>query len=226
MSLNPLKKATTIALLDVLGFKEFVRNNSVDVVEEKLDKLQLFCRQAFSNDFLPSFLDWSIISDTILVWVTEDVGFEDYFDFFRLLGQMMKWSLQEGFPLRGAVAYGELLVKEGTPKIIIGPALIDAYEGQEELEFCGVVLLESECAFLESAGCLGKLAARKVFTYYEVPKKGGCPVKEEAALCWWDEPFSEDAIRRCFHKSGEKHKWAVEVKIRNTVEFVRQCQQD
>lgn len=90
----------------------------------------------------------------------------------------------------------------------------------------GIHLLDSECTFLESAGCLDGLAARRVLTYYEVPKKGGCTVKEEATLCWWEKPFSADAIRRCFHKFGDRHKWAVEAKIRNTVEFVRHCLRD
>lgn len=161
-----------IAFLDILGFKDLIENNKIEVVEKLYDTFQngLVKSFAFTNlqgsrtendkfkeyaDIEKTILNSLIISDSIIIW-TDDDDYKNFLELVLAVKFFMYLSIGSGLPLRGAISCGELSIKNGkhkeSPKFnsyttILGLALTRAYVLESKSEWSGCVI-DEKCAEL------------------------------------------------------------------------------
>ena len=245
-----------LAFLDILGFKELVENNELEELEKLYEKLEgsVLYSMAHTNpdhrlsnkEGLPGIeetnLNSMIISDSIILW-TDDDGQGSFLELILAVKYFMFHSIQSGFPLRGAISCGELLMKNGlrerSPKFnsyttMLGPALTKSYilEGKSNWAGC---IIDTECIshFNEKYSEYEdqNVADIELFESINLLKKFKTPMKsgeiEEYQTINWSEfggiQLTEDAVRNSFSEHNKSvDDWAVESKIQNTLAYLRE----
>ena len=240
-----------IAFLDILGFKELIENNKLQEIEELYDSLQksLLFTFAYSNPkhmgakklptIVETVLNSLVISDSIIIWTDDD----DQGSFMELLFAVkyfMYFSMKSGFPLRGGISSGELVVKSGkhdkSPKFnsyttLLGLSLTRAYIMESKSEWSGCIIDELSVrhfnkklkGYESNVADLDFFEKMDVIHSYEVPMKSG-PVKKYYAVNWthFNGPrLTPNEVKKGF-KAHNKNvtDWAVQNKIRNTLKFL------
>lgn len=173
------------AYLDILGFKNFVKQTST--LEKLMDFVKRFVKESaqtidkargfqsnkgnvHGRSAVP-FLSVRIVSDSVCVW-TEPSEDDDCLKRFDILLQavmrMLAYGLNNGMPLRGVVTYGELFSGRIEPTndipvdflfdayVLCGRALVEAYELEGQMEWSGAILTPKAWAKVEKAFKEGK----------------------------------------------------------------------
>ena len=147
-----------VTFLDVLGWKGIWQNNIEAVeklkvlIQETRDKakdlVELYNKKGNAINVKYKDIDIKVISisDTI-VFLTK-IGNKDA---IRLHAQLCSWiletALSEGFPLRGAISYGEFTESEN---IMLGPAIDEAAAWHESTDWIGVILTPSAQMYIRN----------------------------------------------------------------------------
>lgn len=237
------------AFLDILGFKDLVNNNSnknlIDLyskiidgsVENALSKGQINIDEDGNTN--PN-LDYAsvntlVISDSILLWTNHDHPWS-FMDLILVVREILYNSMKAGIPLRGAIARGPLVTQQHDKSkgdilihryTVVGKALVEAYKKEAIQEWSGC-LIDEECisSLMGSVinDTLNILLNKNVIIKYKVPYKLG-NIKEEYVLNWVSDKMSNKTIRESFSKYNKSvNNWAVESKIKNTLEFLTHVQ--
>jgi hypothetical protein len=125
------------ALLDVLGFSSLV---SSERRNERINDYLKALQEILENTPLIEYL---VFSDSILITTTNDT--QDALQAIiercsRLFGQL----LERNIPVRGAIAYGTYVSeKTSSGKFVAGPAIIEAYQFEEQQDWIGIMLAPS-----------------------------------------------------------------------------------
>lgn len=132
-----------VAFLDILGFKDYVLRHNIDDVYSRLNTLY-----ELSPDEIESGPEYkkaikervriSIFSDSVCVFSIND-EYISLFYFLSYIKTILRRALRKGVPLKGAVAYGDIVV-DNDSNIFCGQPIIDAYLLEEDLQYLGVVL--------------------------------------------------------------------------------------
>lgn len=128
-----------VAFLGILGFKDYVIRNSIDDVYTRLQTLNELCPEdddQNGNDE-KGYIKTSIFSDSIYIFSKDDSR-TSLFHFLSNVKRTMRMALRRNIPLKGAVAYGEIVVDLDS-HIFCGQPIIDAYFLEEDLQYMGVV---------------------------------------------------------------------------------------
>lgn len=139
-------KNTYVALFDILGFKEIVKNNSHEElikIYEKLDRLLKFslclCRlnKEFQYDFSKTIINSINISDSILLW-TNDVNVTSFYDLILTSWELQFQSIYAGLPMTGAITVGPISIiqdriqaqtqTENFRSTFFGKPIVEAFE--------------------------------------------------------------------------------------------------
>ncbi|PEA52933.1 hypothetical protein CON64_20925 [Bacillus pseudomycoides] len=237
------------AFLDILGFKDLVNNNSnealidlyskaVDVsVESALSKGQMNIDEKgnIKPDLGFASVNSLVISDSILFWTNNDNPWS-FIDLIIVVREVLHNSIKIGIPLRGAISRGPLVTQQSDKSkenilihrfTVVGKALVEAYKKEAIQEWSGCLIAE-ECMelLLQSmiSNHIDDLINNNVLIKYKVPYKSG-NIKEEYVLNWVGKQFSNETVRESFsmHNKGVDN-WAVESKIKNTIEFLNHVQ--
>ena len=242
-----------IAFLDILGFKDLIENNEINVLDKLYDELQESLMHCFSfanaehlmkenkdedAGIEENNLNSLIISDSIIIW-TDDDSQRSFVNLIFTIRYLLYRSILSGFPLRGGLSCGELIVKSGShaqsPKInsystILGKGLTRAYLIENVSEWSGCTIdekcidhfnskLESES---EDTADLSFLEEMDFVKTYKVPFKSG-EIKKCVTINWTHigvGALDSKKIRESFSKHNKKvTDWSVENKIRNTLKF-------
>lgn len=145
-----------VAFLDIMGFKDMVFRESHEEVKKKLESLlrtKKFIEESRGRKIMhllnkstdnydavsfPSVAFPVAFSDSIIIISWDDTDFSLAFLFaYTLL--IFKKAIQEGIPMKGAIACGEMTANI-EQSLFFGKPLIDAVEMQKELKLYGVVL--------------------------------------------------------------------------------------
>lgn len=154
------------AYIDLLGFKNLVQTKSIEdvlpVYSEALQRMRTACKIGSTQVGLLS----SWFSDTFIIYSSSD-SVEDFMyvesaarNFFQLL-------LTKHIPARGCISHGKLY-SQAKRNVFVGPALIEAHEYGEALDWVGFCLapsVEKKLADLlpiEQRAFYRKLTDRKV----------------------------------------------------------------
>ncbi|HDR6266614.1 DUF262 domain-containing protein [Bacillus cereus group sp. Bce039] len=243
------EKEVFFAFLDILGFKDLVNNNSnkdlIDLyskiidgsVENALSKGQINIDE---NGNANPNLDYAsvntlVISDSILLWTNHDHPW-DFMDLILVVREVLYNSMKAGIPLRGAIAKGPLVTQKHDKSkgdilihrfTVVGKALVEAYKKEAIQEWSGC-LIDEECINSLSNSVISNnldiLLNKNILIKYKVPYKLG-NIKEEYVLNWVGEKMTTKTVRESFSKYNKGvNNWAVESKIKNTLEFLTYVQ--
>lgn len=238
------------AFLDIMGFRELVKNNShADLVElyKRLVNFQVefyenyhkqeqqFRAEKLGEYFEPTGLRLVNISDSILLW-TKDSKENSLFELSYAVKLLMSISMSIGIPLRGAIVKGdvEILEKENSLSII-GLALVHAYEKEGKQNWSGCTVDNGIFTYLRSLKNvvlnqpgphrfekLDSLFVETEIPFKDKPQKG-------YVINWADNiEYSEEQIRESFSKYNKRQNEpehitkSIELKIQNTINFYKE----
>lgn len=135
-----------VAFFDILGFKdkvmrephEKIYNDLAGIQVETTDKLyDVLGKPSMINLFGDSDIDVVKFSDTIVVFAKND-SIENFILFLISARFLFTSFLKKGFPLKGAIAYGEISVDKER-QLYLGQPIIDAFLLEEDVNYIGVV---------------------------------------------------------------------------------------
>ena len=150
--------------LDILGFKNLVANNTTQRLEKiiksfwdgfnkTIDESRTIPYKNVTNGTNGEWkisldkLNFRLLSDSILIW-SEDESFQNFRNILEATSQLLAYGLQNGFPLRGAMTYGEVIVQRSNNsntrflpnESIYGKALVETYSIEEKMEWSGCIM--------------------------------------------------------------------------------------
>lgn len=209
----------TIAFLDILGFKEMVQNISLTELSVKYEsvvgrvsqslnypdnRISDRSRSLFSNASPEeAFCDRYIFSDSIILF-SQGHGMESCLKLLTYAWRLNQLMLVSGFPLRGAITYGEVYVNDEL-KIFLGNGLTSAYELEQRQQWIGVSIDESVfTAFPDLDKLLGneELPFNGIFLPYNVPMKDGTS-RRMRTLNWRCNLIVQKGTRSLFLPSND-----------------------
>lgn len=146
-----------VAMLDILGFKEFVTHANPETVISTFDKLTTIVANQLSHTMKfddkgnmtlvqneHQDFNYVIISDTILIW-TENTDYNTFYTILYVVKNIMYHAFKLYIPLRGAIVVGSMALfdrREQTNKInvqasFVGKAIVEAYELSNSQDWSG-----------------------------------------------------------------------------------------
>ena len=162
-------------------------------------------------------------SDTIVLTADRDSAPEGTIEVIcDVIANVIRESLSNGVFLRGAVSFGEFFVDEDLG-ILLGPAVVDAYEWSEAAEWIGVHLTPT--AFYAWKGTETPPRTPPTIREYNVPLKEG-RIIATAAVDWAhtsrSNPGEIEALRVELMRAFSRRPIALkdESKYRNTLAFL------
>ena len=168
-----MKKYRFIAMLDILGFKELLKQKGLKVTHQLMQELFKSTQTGTKRDYQAIIngriyrkpavrLNYFIFSDTILIWKDyqevknnkKDIQekCELFREFNHGISRVLENALLRKIPLRGGIAFGESIIKidkEGNNHEIIGQPIVDAFLLGEAQDWVGVAFHSSCLPFIE-----------------------------------------------------------------------------
>jgi hypothetical protein len=142
-----------VAFLDVLGYQNFIDNNSVGKAVEILTNVFTGLKEASVEDYKTRWVKPGVaakrrfedvfiqtLSDSIIFHFQTPKGsipISDWMTFLQIVRVTQRRLFDNGFPARGAVACGQYYFRDG---FLVGRPFMEAYRLTQSLEFAGVVL--------------------------------------------------------------------------------------
>lgn len=241
-----------VAYFDVLGYQSFLENNDIEVCREAIEEIFVKIPERVGTNFdyslapadevlqcidkyFKSHPITTFISDTIIFFFDFDLIEEDKIPI--LLHQILYYllffvriSLEEGFPMRGYVDYGQFYYNnDGNKNIIAGKTIVNCYQGANNLNFSGLIL--SECMYkyyeeFKSNEVIKKIFDQKAIHKYLVDTKNGECSKYVGNFLFSDNNAMIEAdlvqyIFKNFHKHNKEINNEVMEKIKNTEKIMR-----
>ena len=160
---------TYIAFLDILGFKELVRQNPHEDLIKIYDNLFSVAnglalssgqfvsiktddgRSYSTPDYSKASVNSLIVSDSVLFWTNDDSP-QSFIDILVCTGKLLSNAIFMGLPMRGSLGIGplsfRLSVIRNNPSIItsslFGLSVVNAYEKEALLDWSGC-FISSDC---------------------------------------------------------------------------------
>jgi hypothetical protein len=230
-----------VAFLDILGFKEMVKNNNInqlfDIYKDfllRMDNLIGNFNSLFtSNDFRKTTVNSLFVSDNVILW-TEDFSQISLTKLASIVSGLINYSFLKGIPIRGSITTGEIAAGSTfRNQTIVGRGLVKSYELERIQDWAGCAISQ-EC--LDRFNSLssepdGKkqdfLFDLNLIVNYSVPTKSQM-TKIMNAVNWLfltgEDAISEDLILDSFYKfnktpNGWCTKRTLQKKINNTLKF-------
>lgn len=140
--------------MDILGFKQIVENNETGKLLEiirtffqefdsAVDKSRTYNSSSGKPDKICLHqLNFRLMSDSILIWTKENT-FSTFRNLLEATRELVAVGLENGFPLRGVLTYGDLIASKHikcqffSSDSIYGKALVEAYTLEKEMEWSG-----------------------------------------------------------------------------------------
>ncbi len=138
----------TIAFIDILGFKQLVKNEKAQTIASILDDLHKYAKidaERSNYDYISS-LEIAYFSDSIVLSCNNST---DY-GFIQSLMNLQIELMRKGIYIRGCITKGELYHKDN---YIFGPAIIEAYEEEAKLAKYPRIILGKSYNFIGTHFC-------------------------------------------------------------------------
>lgn len=240
-----------VAFVDVLGMQKLLRTRSLLSVANGI--LRSFASRSMASVPILSrdkslisevvqhtgmrpanIVTHLFVSDTLLITCLVDpwertlkkAAVDAIWHLALMVAQLMALNALDGIWLRGAIAYGDCLVRPTDPVLLLGEPLIEASVWEKRQEWSGGMLTPS--AVLPFAAYPRALHALTLSTHsplvkYEIPVKPGEPglPSPSLAINWCAPPFPfldpDKAVTKL--KKQTRARADIAVKIRNTIAF-------
>lgn len=204
-----------VAVIDILGFKELLKHNSVEDIVKIVDSLVSHVREfksywGYSNISLEGSerlaegvfkFNEMHFSDTIFLWTDPLNPCGNHFErsvsgqFISSVANLIGNALISGVPLRAGVSYGECFI-DMEKHICVGQAIVDAHSTESYQNWIGGALHPS-CVTPEEPVHNTHLVT------YSVPVKPGATFQISRAIDWRrsiSDDKSVDSINNYFNQ--------------------------
>lgn len=217
-SVNEFEKGI-VTFLDVLGWKGLWQSNKEAVSQLKLlvrktkkqanEIISEYNKRENAKNVLHKDIKIKVvsISDTI-VFLTGTESIEAIQFHAQLCAWIIEYALSKGFPLRGAISYGEF---SESMNIMLGPAIDEAAAWHESTDWIGVILTPSAQMYIRDNGNIDYIT-----DYEHIPFKKG--IKTLHKCIDWD--FENKEILYDIFLDKGPHMPEVAPKYLNTLEFL------
>jgi len=213
-----------IAYFDILGFKNRINNTPFDILSATYEKL------IKNTDGEFAIMDGIItnkqvcfryvFSDSLFLVAKEDTE-ESFIDMLSYAWRMMQLFIASGFPLRGAVTYGEIYANI-EKSIFLGKAISEAVILEAQQDWIGAVVdlpvINRYEAIFKRDDILS-IIMNVILPIHDVPFKDGT-CKDYHVINWRQNMISEDGIKALF--KNEPFDENVQKKINNTLRFSKE----
>ncbi len=135
-----VKTKRYVAFLDILGFKDYVLRHSIDDVYKRLQTLNALRPDDDDSEYdveIEKRIKFTIFSDSIFIFSKDDSP-ANLRHFLTYVKRVVRMSLRREIPLKGAIAYGDIVVDDDE-NLFCGQPIIDAYLLEEDLQYMGIV---------------------------------------------------------------------------------------
>lgn len=223
----------TVAFFDVLGFKRKIAENPLDGLAAKYERVMIDTAEALNRPLLkkhgqtalfpnhPDAKPWCIkyvFSDTIIL-ISDEEHEESCLELLVYAWRLTQLLIAADMPPRGGITFGEIYMNQAE-NVVLGRALTDAYELQQEQDWIGVGIHESvEGAFprlfqslRDPENILGE-----VFMRYKIPLKEGS-IRELHTLNWRYNMVVKEGTRSLFARAGDKD---IMKKVNHTLDYAK-----
>lgn len=128
-----------VLLLDILGFKNLVQEQSLDSICKVIEETLLNECEEWTSSGPHAEFDTIHFSDTVLIHTREPGFHKEWFDDLCFIGaRVCSRLLSEEIPVRGSMAYGSFLRRRASRhEVFVGKAIIDAYRSEQTGSFLG-----------------------------------------------------------------------------------------
>ncbi|WP_461413852.1 hypothetical protein [Gemmatimonas sp.] len=177
-------------MFDVLGFKDMLERTSLadiasayrSLIDAKLmaARVPVGARSGVSVEVSGT----TIFSDTILVW--SDDTWDAVQSFLVSCSVLIGTALGRGWPLRGGIAYGDVILNRAE-RIFVGQPIVDAHLTECSQDWVGAALHPSVLSHVTFGANIASL--QDVIAYPVPVKAGASPLSH--ALHWC--PYSTDS---------------------------------
>ncbi len=245
-----------IGFFDILGYQSFLKNTTNDNEQKRILQEIVAIRNSIPSSVrtsgpekLPSGLNkiineiqWIIFSDTIVFAIEESTVIEhtlyQCITAFTTVKHLMTRMFNYGFPLRGALHYGQYNVIESC---MAGTGILEAHDAGQNLDLSGCVLTQPLIAKWESVSNSENTFLNEISCDYAVPVSGN-KIKKQKCLMWFgkddeDKKMQSDEIKNILKEDKYdlyvrnafwKHNKTVsdsktKRKLKETERFIRYC---
>jgi len=229
-----------LTLFDILGFKDIVKNNNItslvpqfnDFFVQNLKASSHLSHKRIGTTILPDpktklahllqFSDTVVLFSDVRPRAPLDHLYNSLMHLLLAASGALSTCIFSGFPIRGAVSYGEFYVND-KENIYLGKSLIEAYEWEKEQDWAGAILSPSCEQWLIRNNLMGPILESEYIVPYHVPLKNK-EHKEYYAVNWpaivsLKKKEAIEAIERSFQLNNYEQSEAVQRKMEETIKF-------
>ena len=186
--------AIFLAYFDLLGYKKFIENNTVDHLDRRTNHFGRNIEMALAldhpaiqsqrlgvaiSDISNSTLNCLTFSDTVILWTNSNT-LEDFKEILHVAYKYNNFNIMHDFPSRGCIVYGDIWYKPFDSEnlrggkymlnMIYGKALIDAHSRAEAMSWAGCELDKSAMEYAKTLGDINPLLEEYTMVY-DIPFK-------------------------------------------------------
>ena len=213
-----------VAYFDILGFKSKIDNCTLETLSEDYERIISYTDGQFSVEngeiIQRKVCHRYIFSDSIFLIAEEDTE-DSFVDMLSYAWRMMQTFIASGFPLRGAVTYGEVYVNLER-NVFLGKAISDAAVLEGKQDWIGAIVdssvIERYKSVIAREDICGTVLS-VLLPIYEVPLKDGTR-QERCVLNWRLNIVAQDGIKSLF--KNEPYSYEAQRKIDNTLCFSKE----
>ncbi len=215
-----------VAILDVLGWKKRVNEQSIKTYVRLINKLRLqmydtYKRSVEDKNTSPNFTI-TTLSDTIAILVNGSFPYCEL-NLFNHISAFLEDALEQGFMFRGAISRGKYFTNI-LNNIFVGEPFFEAVKYAEATDWAGVIITDTLAAALLEENTIDDLQRISIIKYENIPfKKGITPCKDKLVLVPQNERrvFYPSTIARLDFKALYKKYMVDEIdKYKNTATFI------
>jgi len=224
--------------LDILGFKNLIKEKSSEDIFNTIDKcLNIFYTWEEFNELFSTLY----FSDTIIFYQTsEEYKQTSFLDIYGIAGLIYSKLLAEGIPVRGAITYGDFTIKQdskGRNNIYFGQAFIEAFELEKKEDWVGIIISPLAYSNIDSK-MIDAFINENVFE----KREDGClllnPFCQIRAFCFVGDEYKEggevflDELKAVKYLLSKENEFSLKApckefsKYANTVAFLKRIMKD
>lgn len=213
-----------VAYFDILGFKNKLLNTPIAELSKDYERLISYTDGEFTltqgKITQRKVCHRYLFSDSLFMIAQEDSE-DSFIDLITYAWRTMQQFMVFGFPLRGAVTYGELYANFEN-NIFLGKAISEAVELESRQNWIGAIVDNSAIkqyeSVLHSDNTLG-IIMNCLLPIYNVPFKDGTR-QNNNVINWRVNLVVEDGIKSLF--KNDPYEDSVQEKIDNTLQFSKE----
>jgi hypothetical protein len=214
-----------VAFLDIMGFKNLIDRYSHEDVEKimrdlvsMVDVIKFREKESLIDkppDYTIQGIKAVTFSDSVIL-VSYDNTLESARSILYWVSWIIEYGLEQGIPLKGAIAYGNHTSDFGS-SLHFGRPLIDAYQLQDELNFYGAILHHSFEEHLFNNNMISVFNNIDIISY-PAPLKTG--IIRHFVVNWISLAETEEIVLESLNKMYRRVSGHARLYVDNTIQYV------